>query len=368
MAKGSKIHRRISSRHFRATPYPFRKWGRRISEVCPKTSPKVAAKKDWEDAMCSVCMEYPHNAVLLLCSSYDKGCRPYMCGTSCRYSNCLDQYKKAYTKLTTSSTLELGQGTADNPILISDSSALTTQKCEVPELACPLCRGQVKGWTVVELAREYLNAKERTCMHENCSFVGSYKELRKHVKAEHPSARPREVDPALEQKWRRLERERERDDVISTIRSTMPGAMVFGDYVIEGAQFGFSSEEEGGRERNGGGLEVGFDSNLVNVFLLLHAFGQRGPADLARRLRQAEGALGGVLATPVGSDASDGENGINNSEEEDDDDDVGNEGEANDGDGRLSLVRHLRRHGRVFLRRSARRGRRREDMDSGGAR
>ncbi|KAK4742165.1 hypothetical protein SAY87_000166 [Trapa incisa] len=366
MAKGSKTHRRIVSRHFRPTPYPFPKWDQSISEVCPKSSLKAATKKDWEDAMCSVCMEYPHNAVLLLCSSYDKGCRPYMCGTSCRYSNCLDQYKKAYTKLTTSSTLELGQGTADNPIVISDSSSLSTQKCEVPELACPLCRGQVKGWTVVELAREYLNGKERTCMHDNCSFVGTYRGLRKHVKAEHPSARPREVDPVLEQKWRRLERERDHDDVISTIRSTMPGAMVFGDYVIEGAQFGFSSEEDGEREQNGGGLEVGFDSNLVNVFLLLHAFGQRGPADLARRLRQAEGALGGVHSTPVGGiDVSDRDNGIDNID--DDDDDVGNEGEANDGGGSLSLVRHLRRHGGLFLRRSARRRRHREDNDIGGA-
>ncbi|KAI6689373.1 hypothetical protein NL676_026201 [Syzygium grande] len=30
-------------------------------------------KKAWDQATCSVCMEYPHNAVLLLCSSYDKG-------------------------------------------------------------------------------------------------------------------------------------------------------------------------------------------------------------------------------------------------------------------------------------------------------
>ncbi|GFP87111.1 hypothetical protein PHJA_000854900 [Phtheirospermum japonicum] len=142
-------------------------------------------------------MECPHNAVLLLCSSHDKGCRPYMCGTSLRYSNCLDQYNKAYSS----------------------------------KLTCPLCRSQVKGWTVVGPAREHLNAKRRNCTHNDCSFVGTYKELRKHVRADHHSCGPpREVDPTLEQKWRGMERERETEDVRSTIRSSTPGAVFRGDY------------------------------------------------------------------------------------------------------------------------------------------
>lgn len=67
----------------------------------PSETLQIAAKekKDWEDAMCSVCMERPHNAVLLLCSSHEKGCRPYMCGTGPRLSNCLAQFKKAYSKV-----------------------------------------------------------------------------------------------------------------------------------------------------------------------------------------------------------------------------------------------------------------------------
>jgi hypothetical protein len=203
-----------------------------------------------------------------------------MCGTSFRYSNCLDQYKKAYTKSISSTRA------ADNPILVSDSS-WPVDKCEATELACPFCRGQVKGWTVVEHAREYLNAKRRSCMQDDCSFVGTYKELRKHMRANHPSAQPRAVDPILEQKWRGLEGEFEHDDVISTIRSTMPGAMVFGDYVIEGSHNGFDTDEDGGfdadaAERNGG-FDMGFNQNLVNVFLLWHAFGSTGD-DHSRRL------------------------------------------------------------------------------------
>lgn len=37
----------------------------------------------------------------------------------------------------------------------------------------------------------------------------------------------------LEEKWKRLENERARSDVISTIMSSTPGAVVLGDYVIE---------------------------------------------------------------------------------------------------------------------------------------
>ncbi|KAJ1253903.1 hypothetical protein BS78_K155800 [Paspalum vaginatum] len=101
------------------------------------------------------------------------------------------------------------------------------------ELACPLCRGEVKGWTVVEPARQYLNRKRRTCMHEGCSFLGSYKELCKHVKSKHPSAKPREVDPAIADEWKKFECETERQDAISTIRAMNPGAVIMGDYVLE---------------------------------------------------------------------------------------------------------------------------------------
>lgn len=183
----------------------------KIFKDMKKNPSKLSEKKDWEDATCSVCMEPPHNAVLLLCSSYNKGCRPYMCATSFRFSNCLDQYKKAYSKA-------------------NQTPTSLNEKSEVSELLCPLCRGQVKGWTLVEPARKYLNKKKRTCMYENCSFVGNYKQLKKHVKAEHPWEKPREVDPSLEEEWKRLERERERNDVISTFG---PGTIIMGDYVLE---------------------------------------------------------------------------------------------------------------------------------------
>lgn len=218
------------SRRHRVTPYSSPSCSMAVKG---HKHSKALEKKDWEGATCSVCLEFPHNAVLLLCSSYHKGCRPYMCATSRRFSNCLEQYKKAYTKL--SSPEEVGQQSngMNGDFSSSWDAGHADKKTEVPELLCPLCRGQVKGWTVVEPARKYLNAKKRSCMQDKCSFVGTYKELRKHVRAKHPLARPRAVDPVLEEKWKKLECERERSDVISTIMSSTPGAMVLGDYVIE---------------------------------------------------------------------------------------------------------------------------------------
>lgn len=248
MARVNKIRRKADSRLHKATPFPLPSCPHKVLKDVhlKKKHSKALAKKEWEDATCSVCMEFPHNAVLLLCSSYEKGCRPYMCATSCRYSNCLDQYMKAYTKAP-----QL-QGPIQNSIL-------PNEKMEVPELLCPLCRGQVKGWTVVEQARKYLNAKKRTCMQDNCSYVGTYKQLRKHVKAEHPLARPREVDPSLEEKWKRLEGERERNDVLSTIRASMPGALILGDYVIDGNYHGFF------RDYAGYDAEAYFDDALFSL-------------------------------------------------------------------------------------------------------
>ncbi|KAK9903040.1 hypothetical protein M0R45_001291 [Rubus argutus] len=220
MAKVNKLQRKPESRSLRTASYALKAFKDVRSK---KKSDKALKKKkkDWEDVTCSVCMESPHNAVLLLCSSYDKGCRPYMCATGHRYSNCLEQYQKAYTKYLPSKIRKDG------------TDQLKTQ---------------VKGCTVVERARKHLNAKKRTCLQDNCSFSGTYKELKKHVKSKHPLARPRAVDPVLQEKWKKLERERERNDVISTIMSSTPGAVVLGDYVLEPNHDGIYSDSDSDSE------------------------------------------------------------------------------------------------------------------------
>lgn len=190
----------------------------------------ASEKKEWKGATCPVCLEHPHDAVLLLCTSHHKGCRTYMCGTNYHHSNCLEHFKEAYAK----EKLALGVSTESVPSLSlsTNTQPASKQPCAM-ELACPLCRGEVKGWTVVEPARQYLNRKKRACMHDGCSFIGSYKELCKHVNSKHPSAKPREVDPALADEWKKFECETERQDAISTIRAMNPGSVIMGDYVLE---------------------------------------------------------------------------------------------------------------------------------------
>ncbi|GAB4844857.1 hypothetical protein Ancab_038247 [Ancistrocladus abbreviatus] len=234
MAKVSKVRRlKSSSRFCKSNPFQTPSCSLKVLNHVNKKKQSIP-EKDWEDATCSVCLEFPHNAVLLLCSSYDKGCHPYMCATSSRFSNCLDQYKKAYTKVGSTQSIHPWSDSEDS---LGLSLGCDDENMEVSELLCPLCRGQVKGWTVVEPARKYLNKKKRTCMQDSCSFVGNYKQLRKHVRTEHPLARPREVDPVLEEEWKRLQEERERSDVISTVTSSAPGSFVVGDYLIEGNPF-----------------------------------------------------------------------------------------------------------------------------------
>lgn len=204
-----------------------------------KSSPAtVEDLKEWEDARCAVCMEHPHNAVLLICSAYDKGCRPYMCDTSYRHSNCLDQFRKSFVEASTETPSEEG---AQPPVHSSDIMAVETVvtsqdegKSQSPvaaeiasmhklqqKLVCPLCRGQISGWIVAESARDFMNAKIRSCACETCEFSGNYTDLRKHARVEHPSVRPSEADPERQRNWRRLERQRDIGDVLSTIQSSI---------------------------------------------------------------------------------------------------------------------------------------------------
>ncbi|XP_057464634.1 uncharacterized protein LOC130754438 [Actinidia eriantha] len=181
----------LSSHPSRVSPYP----------CSPKNTEQYKSKdlsqsvwneKDWEEVRCPICMDHPHNAVLLLCSSREIGCHPYMCDTSYRHSNCLDQFRKS---------------SASNP-----SPDLTE---DVP-LSCPLCRGKINGWTVIEPARRFMNSIPRSCSLETCDFSGIYSELRKHARLEHPSVRPSEADSGRQLEWMRLERERNLEDIISS--------------------------------------------------------------------------------------------------------------------------------------------------------
>ncbi|KAI3712052.1 hypothetical protein L1987_70601 [Smallanthus sonchifolius] len=178
--------RRSSSCRCRASPYS------RCYKNDDKRAPKspslpIGNENECEEARCPICMEHPHNAVLLLCSSGEKGCRPYMCDTSSRHSNCLDQFRK---------------------------SAMNNEG-EQTKLGCPLCRGEINGWTVVNHAREFMNSKTRNCSLGTCDFAGNYSQLREHARRIHPRVRPTDVDPERELEWRNLEEDIEQQDMFN---------------------------------------------------------------------------------------------------------------------------------------------------------
>lgn len=250
--------RSVSIDKSRASPY-------RCSSSHPKRSliknPLESDEnlKEWEDARCPVCMEHPHNAILLLCTSHDKGCRPYMCDTSYRHSNCFDQFRKSFSE----SQPAIGVSpTEETPVtimepepepllpnLISEAS-LTSETEDKSKLVCPLCRGQVNGWVVVEAARIFMNTKSRSCASETCDFSGTYTDLRKHARLVHPLVRPSEADPERQRDWRRMERQRDLGDLLSTLQSSI------GEDRNEDSTSGLSFDE-------GGWLTVFF---LIRVF------------------------------------------------------------------------------------------------------
>ncbi|KAJ0523940.1 putative transcription factor C2H2 family [Helianthus annuus] len=128
--------------------------------------------EEYEKVRCPICMEHPHQAILLLCSSHDKGCRPYICDTGRNHSNCFSMFKNTRKKL-----------------------------------LCPLCRGKVHDWTVDARAQHFMNHKTRTCANGTCTFSGSYMDLEHHVRMVHPSdVGPSGSDgPVSENVWMDLE-------------------------------------------------------------------------------------------------------------------------------------------------------------------
>ncbi|KAF8406969.1 hypothetical protein HHK36_006090 [Tetracentron sinense] len=259
--------RSLSFDRCRASPFPCSSSRARRSSSKNPSEP-VEDLKEWEEARCPVCMEHPHNAVLLLCSSHEKGCRPYMCDTSYRHSNCLDQFRKSSVE--TPSTIPLQEETSlsstASHVMTPETIGMDIQEeegreegvppgptmpCESqvqPKLVCPLCRGHIDGWVALEPARLFMNAKARSCARETCDFSGTYADLRKHARLEHPLIRPSEADPERQRDWRRLERQRDIGDVLSTIQSA------FGE---ERSDDSILSVDEGG---------------LLTVFFLIRVF------------------------------------------------------------------------------------------------
>ncbi|XP_030526225.1 uncharacterized protein LOC115737935 [Rhodamnia argentea] len=226
-----RIVRSIVDHRSSVAPYPC---SSQHIKLCESNNPVDSAEniREWEETRCPICMEHPHNAVLLICSSQEKGCRPYMCNTSHRHSNCLDQF---YRSPVPSPSTALPQQVPPSGTIAGQMISSSIDLCGSgvdSKLVCPFCRGKILGWVVSEAARQYMNSKPRSCSLETCTFTGTYSELRKHARCEHPYFRPSEVDPSRRRDWTRLEQETELEDFRSTLESAfledeMDGGQLF---------------------------------------------------------------------------------------------------------------------------------------------
>ncbi|KAL5078753.1 hypothetical protein RYX36_007174, partial [Vicia faba] len=87
--------RSVSQDSSRTSPYPSS--SSRVRRSTSKT-PLESEENIKNGKKLGVQSAYLHNAVLLICSSHEKGCRPYMCNTSYRHSNYLDQFCKSFAE------------------------------------------------------------------------------------------------------------------------------------------------------------------------------------------------------------------------------------------------------------------------------
>ncbi|WOK99885.1 hypothetical protein Cni_G08597 [Canna indica] len=197
----------------------------------------VGLDQNWEDVTCPICLDFPHNGVLLHCSSYDKGCRPFICDTDQAHSNCLERFKSAHGMPIVVKVTSTDDGIS--MVCIQDISSNSGSRP-----ACPLCRGDVTGWVVIDEARVYLNMKKRCCEEKHCSYVGNFSELQKHAQLKHPDSCPSEIDPARQMDWDNFQQSSEIIDVLSTIHSEVPHGVVLGDYVIEYGEAETGDEHE----------------------------------------------------------------------------------------------------------------------------
>ncbi|PNX60964.1 hypothetical protein L195_g060438, partial [Trifolium pratense] len=80
-----------------------------------------------------------------------------------------------------------------------------------------------------------MNSKLRSCSSETCEFQGTYPELRKHARVEHPTVRPTEVDPSRQGDWERMEQQRELEDVISSMNERYSAENSGEDTILSGS-------------------------------------------------------------------------------------------------------------------------------------
>ncbi|CAA6655407.1 unnamed protein product [Spirodela intermedia] len=220
-------------------------------------------------------MDHPHNAVLLLCSSHEKGCsRSSATQKESGRNRRSPQPRNRRPEAPVGANDQESSDRYLETMGLQDSDVGSGVMYQGELLKCPLCRGTVLGY--------------RFLLMGVVPFSGNYRELRRHARRVHPSKRPADVDPRRLREWRHLEHEQEIGDVLSALRSTTPNVVVIGDYVIDGGGHRVLPNQEGGGGGGGGSGEGGARSwrtTLLLLELLGSQFGDAPPRSSSRSWR-----------------------------------------------------------------------------------
>ncbi|KAG2319478.1 hypothetical protein Bca52824_012691 [Brassica carinata] len=167
-------------------------------------SSEVMTMINWEDLVCPICLDSPHNGVLLQCSSHDNGCRAFVCNTDHLHSNCLDRFITAC-------------GTTTDP----------------PPSEPP--RSKRRSYWMASCGRSTCHSRRETTLlrGRTVQVHGYLHGAPASTQSEHPDSRPSKIDPARKLDWENFQQSSEIIDVLSTIHSEVPRGVVLGDYVIE---------------------------------------------------------------------------------------------------------------------------------------
>lgn len=206
----------LSSDRDKASPYPCISKDSNRSKLENSLAPVV---DEWQELRCPICMEYPHNAVLLICTSITKGCLPYICDTSSRHSNCLDQFLNVPGGEVLKEKIYFAEMQSSWIPVILNTFSVRNIEGRIPQIICPFCRGLIIACAVMHDVRLYLNKKVRICSVEDCNFYGNYVELRKHARREHPNVKPLDTDPERQADWQRLMHEMDVRDTLNLVES-----------------------------------------------------------------------------------------------------------------------------------------------------
>ncbi|CAL5444065.1 unnamed protein product [Camellia sinensis] len=186
----------------RSRTSPYARSPKTTEQYGPKSSLQSVGgdEKEWEEVRCPICMEHPHNAVLLLCSSHERDVA-LTCATPASATRTVSTSSANHQPLPHHQQILLNKFLFTLPPIteeLRNNNKTSSQEGFMGDNSNQSFRAHSVG------------AK----LTGTCDFSGTYSELRKHARLEHPFVRPSEADSRRQSDWMSLEHERDVQDII----------------------------------------------------------------------------------------------------------------------------------------------------------